>query len=303
MRQAQNRRQYLRVKPPPILTGSLRRHSESRITWSEWITVHARFLQGDDEVSLDKIQLQESDIRALVGTPSHHTSLTSLRPFDDVWGPVSAAMHGYLSRLYIQEAEERADRIKRGTPATAREELWSLFSRLSSQRKALMGALGSGPMNRILEHLPLVQTNIYELVASDCGEWDRSPMKCYNSFDMPNPECIHSGCFVKKHPILEHDVHLLPPGKKPLPLLLFPSSRAYRPLSCDPHFIILNPILGDRPTRVPDGFVEVLHVVADDGHLNGIRPERWQLERGTDDQYGTDHWQNHKTKCDRPPAS
>ncbi|KAF6740894.1 hypothetical protein DFP72DRAFT_864253 [Ephemerocybe angulata] len=201
------------------------------------------------------------------------------------------------------EAEERADRIKRGTPATAREELWSLFSRLSSQRKALMGALGSGPMNRILEHLPLVQTNIYELVASDCGEWDRSPMKCYNSFDMPNPECIHSGCFIKKHPILEHDVHLLPPGKKPLPLLLFPSSRAYRPLSCDPHFIILNPILGDRPTRVPDGFVEVLHVVADDGHLNGIRPERWQLERGTDDQYGTDHWQNHKTKCDRPPAS
>ncbi|KAF6749648.1 hypothetical protein DFP72DRAFT_852494 [Ephemerocybe angulata] len=186
-------------------------------------------------------------------------------------------MHGYLSRLYIQEAEERADRIKRGTPATAREELWSLFSRLSSQRKALMGALGSGPMNRILEHLPLVQTNIYELVASDCGEWDRSPMKCYNSFDMPNPECIHSGCFVKKHPILEHDVHLLPPGKKPLPLLLFPSSRMASWKSST--------------------------LSADDGHLNGIRPERWQLERGTDDQYGTDHWQNHKTKCDRPPAS
>ncbi|KAF6749649.1 hypothetical protein DFP72DRAFT_1073175 [Ephemerocybe angulata] len=60
MRQAQNRRQYLRVKPPPILTGSLRRHSESRITWSEWITVHARFLQGDDEVSLDKYSCRKA---------------------------------------------------------------------------------------------------------------------------------------------------------------------------------------------------------------------------------------------------
>ncbi|KAF6743095.1 hypothetical protein DFP72DRAFT_859581 [Ephemerocybe angulata] len=100
---AENRRQYLKLKPIPVVPKPVRRHSWAPMSWMQWRSVYERFHQGEDTLFLNELELVGDDFAALLRD--------FVGQFQRFMGRASsAALHGYMTSRYIQETEARANR-------------------------------------------------------------------------------------------------------------------------------------------------------------------------------------------------
>ncbi|KAF6749341.1 hypothetical protein DFP72DRAFT_852761 [Ephemerocybe angulata] len=161
-RKAENRRQYLKLKPIPVVPKPVRRHSWAPMSWMQWRSVYERFHQGEDTLFLNELELVGDDFAALVQLPPYCSSVTSLANFNDLWGELSAALHGYMTSRYIQETEARANRMKSARDSDIREELWEQHRTLTKTWNDLTDFLG---VKSILQY------TLSELIAMINMQW------------------------------------------------------------------------------------------------------------------------------------
>ncbi|KAF6750497.1 hypothetical protein DFP72DRAFT_851586 [Ephemerocybe angulata] len=142
-KKAENRRQYLRRKPIPALADSLTLQAKAPMSWSSWSSLFERFYRGEDTLVIEELDLDENDFRALLGRPPYPNSLTTMDTdsFHDIWGQLSAAIHGYMSCRYAKDLEERTSRIRDMSDSAIIEELWDRYTALSKDRVFLVGIL------------------------------------------------------------------------------------------------------------------------------------------------------------------
>ncbi|KAF6754434.1 hypothetical protein DFP72DRAFT_1068462 [Ephemerocybe angulata] len=150
-RKAENRRYYLKHKPAPILPSDIKRHSVSPISWSAWSSVFVRFCQGEDMLIVEELELDTSDLEALIGLPPYPAHVTRPDTFEDIWGPTAAALHGYLTSKYTSHVERRMINVRDGSETDAREESWSVYRALLNERQLWLSRLST---ERMLDYTP-----------------------------------------------------------------------------------------------------------------------------------------------------
>ncbi|KAF6741965.1 hypothetical protein DFP72DRAFT_1082887 [Ephemerocybe angulata] len=137
-RQEENRRYYYKKKPPPIVPGEVVRHASLPLSWTDWRSIFVRFLQGEDMLVLDEVELELEDIVSLVGYPPYPARLTNLECFDNIWGPISAALHGRMTWEYVGEINEKITSRSRTPDVDLRIELWAEYAELLERRQILI---------------------------------------------------------------------------------------------------------------------------------------------------------------------
>ncbi|KAF6758080.1 hypothetical protein DFP72DRAFT_845524 [Ephemerocybe angulata] len=147
-RKAENRRQYLKRKPIPTIPEAVKRQSLVPMSWTQWRSTYERFYHGEDMLFLDDIELGGADFKALADLPPYSSTLMSLETFNDTWGELSAAIHGYLVSRYVQELEGRTRRLNavNVSDSDTREELWGQYYALLKRRQVFADALGTKSM-------------------------------------------------------------------------------------------------------------------------------------------------------------
>ncbi|KAF6752563.1 hypothetical protein DFP72DRAFT_849699 [Ephemerocybe angulata] len=161
-RKAENRRQYLKRKPSPTICSSVERHSRAPMSWTDWRPTFERFYHGEDTLFLGDIELGRDDFEAMGGLPPYYGSLTVLGSFEEVWGELSAALHGYMTYRYINEVGRKMSWIKQARDSDVREELWGHHRTLMKRWKVLTDFLG---VKSILHYAPS------ELIAMINMQW------------------------------------------------------------------------------------------------------------------------------------
>ncbi|KAF6742586.1 hypothetical protein DFP72DRAFT_1081809 [Ephemerocybe angulata] len=139
----ENQRYYYKHKLPPMVPSDVKHHAKLPISWTMWNSIFERFKAGQDMLVLDELELDEEDLQSLLGPPPYPTHLTTSKHFEDVWGAVSAAMHGLLTWEYVGDLNRRISSIVGKSDVTVRIELWASYLDLLARRKALLAHLSS----------------------------------------------------------------------------------------------------------------------------------------------------------------
>ncbi|KAF6758443.1 hypothetical protein DFP72DRAFT_844846 [Ephemerocybe angulata] len=92
---------------------------------------------------LDELELNEDHFQSLLGPPPYPNHLTTSEYFEDVWGPVSAALHGRLTGEYVGDISRRIGSLVRQSDLEVRVELWKEYKGCMERRKALLLHLSS----------------------------------------------------------------------------------------------------------------------------------------------------------------
>ncbi|KAJ3531282.1 hypothetical protein NMY22_g8220 [Coprinellus aureogranulatus] len=114
-RQAWRKKQALKLlnQGPPLVSQRVRDLSEEEISGGDYESWYHQFREGRDCLGLDEVDIEVEELECLTSSPPYPTSVTRVSSFSEDWPLISAVLHGYSARKYIEHCDTLIDLCRR----------------------------------------------------------------------------------------------------------------------------------------------------------------------------------------------
>ncbi|KAJ3508320.1 hypothetical protein NMY22_g16651 [Coprinellus aureogranulatus] len=142
-RRAWRKKQAIKLlnQDPPLVPKHVRDLAEEEISSADYGNWYHQFRQGRDCLGLDEVDIEVEELERLTSLPPYPTSVTRMSSFPEDWPLISAALHGYSARKYIEHCTTLLTLCRRFRQHDIVNQLYEEYRELVLHRSRLSDAM------------------------------------------------------------------------------------------------------------------------------------------------------------------